>query len=290
MQLRHRNLLGYGDQLLVTWRLGPARRFLALETQHRHFLGTPLAVRSALYDERNRPWLYAQGKPGARLPIRVRGFSLSAGVETWDGGLISALVRLEQGSSTAIRDLGLSEETWEDRGVGLAYVLDTRDDAFLPSTGSVRVLRLWQGGNLPGASLRYRRAEGEMRRFFALGKWTLAPGLRFGLTGRHVPRALWFRLGGPDAFQGRDREELWTRNFATVGMSFRYDFNTILRFSLAASFNWHGDRAVELLGREPEPGVALGVKLVTPAGPAELDFGYGEGGRNAIYLSVGYPF
>ncbi|NOZ55369.1 MAG: BamA/TamA family outer membrane protein [Calditrichaeota bacterium] len=290
IQIRHRNLLGYGDQLLATWRLGPARRFVALETQHRHFLGTPLVVRSALYDERARPWLYENGRPAARASIRLRGASLSAGVNIWNSGLLSLSGRAERGRNDALRTPRLDASEWRDYGVGLEVALDTRDDAFLPSTGCVRTLRIWQHGTALGGSLDYRRVEGAFRRFFDLGRLTLAPGGRFGLTDGDVPRALWFRLGGAHAFQGYDRDELWTPNFATAGLAARYDYNTIVRFSLVASANWHARSPGRLFRREPEPGVAFGIKLVTPAGPAEFNVGYGEGGRTAVYFSVGYPF
>ncbi len=290
IQLRHRNLLGYGEQLLATWRLGPARRFVAVETQHRHFLGSPLVLRSAWYDERSRPWLYENSRPATRASIQLRGVSLAAGYALWDGGLLSLAGKVEKGENDTVASPALPGAEWRDHGLGLEYALDSRDDVFLPSSGCLRVLKVWQHGASLGGSLQYRRVEGAVRRFFGLGKWTLSPGVRFGLTDGSVPRALWFRLGSWQAFQGYDRGELWTPNFATAGLAARYDYNTVIRLALVFSANWHAKTPRELLRREPEPGVAAGIRVVTPAGPAELDFGYGEGGRTAVYLSVGYLF
>lgn len=290
LQFRHLNLFGYGGKGLFSLRLGPERDFVASEFHTRRFLGHPLAIQAAAFWERNRPAWYRAGRPVGRRSFDVAGAQLSLGVAPRKERAVSLGLTGTRVVRASQPELSLTRSSWNTRSGTLLLCSDTVDNPLWPSSGNLRMLRLerwfhrW-GGTMEGSQLTWR-----LRGYAQTGRTVLGYSAQGLMTSGRLPEEFWGRAGSPDLFPGLERGELWTPCFFSCVAEAQFVENPILRWCFGIGVGWSAERVGRLFSSEAFVGARAGVRLLTPVGPVMVDLAYGEGGRWAYYLSVGYPF
>jgi outer membrane protein assembly factor BamA len=195
-------------------------------------------------------------------------------------------------------------------GLVLGVTRDTRDSAFLPSTGA-----FWQAGALwsspaLGADLDFIELDTQVARFFRI-----RPGTVLGLSGRFRARHILdgsadlpiqqrYFLGGATTVRSFYEDELGpTENGEPRGGLTAVEASAELRQRVrgelyGAAFFDYGTLDVEGFSVESPPGFAVGVgaRYYLPVGPIRLDVAYNPGdlfaadARWAFHLAFGFSF
>ncbi|MDZ7373540.1 MAG: patatin-like phospholipase family protein [candidate division KSB1 bacterium] len=290
VQLRHLNLLGRGPRGLLSYRVGPQRDFVAAELHSRSFLGRALGVQTALFWERNRPLWYEGGRAVARRVFDEAGIQVTAKRGLRGLWSISAAASATSAVGRRVPEIGLNRRVWRTRSFALTVRSSSLDDPYWTTRGSFHTLQTVRFFRVLGGTTEGGIASWVSGWFLPVDRMILGGTLRATISGTGLPPELWPRLGGPEEFQGLERGELWTPCFLAATGEIKYAATGILRWAFGLGLSWASHRPGKLLANEPFFGARVGARLLTLVGIVSLDLAYGEGGRSAYYLTVGYPF
>lgn len=209
-------------------------------------------------------------------------------------------LRLEGRHRTAVGELksGLlfePEIDLDEASLSASFDVDTLDDPRFPGAGMHATVRAGHWFDSPFGE---DDATAAWVRLFAattLGRWRTGGGLEGGTTFRDEPGLLPFRLGGPRRLSGLREDELFGRY---SGLAFLEASRLVGGRSLRMPI-WLGG-SVEAGGiwvaRDDvdDEGILLGGSLFVGVdsmlGPFTLGWGWTEGGRNSVFLSLGRDF
>lgn len=168
------------------------------------------------------------------------------------------------------------------------YTWDTLDSLTHPRRG----LRLRASGELNeasfGATSSYWRLDATLRLARGIGPAVLDVRARYGFSSGDLPVSEWFIIGGPELIPGVAREEFWGKQAAAGSLAIGFDPVSVVRvygrFGLGGVWEQQGD----IGWSQVISGFGVGTTVATPVGPVQLDYGWAEGGRNRLYVGVGW--
>ncbi len=195
-----------------------------------------------------------------------------------------------------------------------SLILDTRDDVFNPTSGSVNSIVVRDAAKVLGSEVQLVKLTIQSRWYFRLAAGAVfalsvraGAAERFGQTETiHISER--FFLGGRNTVRGYDQDELGIEgvtvtNGVPIGGNAMVVFNEELRIQLPKSFGlvfffdhgnvWADRRDVEASDLKSTTGA--GLRYNTPIGPFRLDWGYklnrvGDEDPWAIHFSLGHTF
>jgi outer membrane protein assembly factor BamA len=202
----------------------------------------------------------------------------------------------------------------EIRGIVLRSIVDTIDKFPFPNKGEYHLFTFEAAQAKSTGDQMYIKAFLSLEAYYGTWSWlTIHPKVCLGAGDLNVPFTEKFFVGGSSGREnavplvGFRSNELWGRNLINFNIDFRADLFRniygIVRYQAAyvndnvdfinksVVFDWGLFR--QSFQNNFYSGVGAGVSLVTPLGPAELFYGYGDGAgdhRGRLNLSVGYDF
>ena len=287
VELSHKNLAGTGRSLSLRSEASEIERKTTLTFIEPWLFSLPLDARAnALYQRQIRP-AYDLTTVGSSVGIEK---DLTETLQT------SLFYQVEFNNFTDVPEEVLAKE---DQGrVNIAtlnpsLILDTRDNPFNPTSGTLSGLVFRVGAKSLGSEVQIRKTTVHSNWFFPLTRWlVVALSARGGIAekfgeSKEVPPSEKFFLGGRSSVRGYAQDELGILNETIVNgvptggnavlignVEFRFFLPGGLGFVL---FNdrgnvWLSYEEVNL--NELKSTVGAGLRYNTPVGPLRLDVGY----------------
>jgi NTE family protein len=178
--------------------------------------------------------------------------------------------------------------------------LDLLDTFPFPTSGHMLNLDYqWASKNL-GGELDFQKLSLEYWRYFTIGRRnTVGLGLHLGTSFRDELRPYKaFTLGGRDSFVGYKVDEVLGSQLGVVTLEYRYRLSQLPSAVGGGIFVTATGNVGNVWDTYEEMkndfslryGGSLGIGVDTILGPIRADFAIGDGGRQAIYLNIGYKF
>ncbi len=254
-------------------------------------------VEPAVYASRPDYKIWTDGKAVAEYSVQDEEFAVSLGrvFEHWGEIRVTPYYAYSRGDAT----IGLAafpSFTGHDGGVRAQFRVDTYDNTTIPEKGTSVTLRYVRTSESMGAEQRQRQVYGMLSQAMSSGRNIVLLGVE-GLRD-YDPLASFrsaYFLGGAGRLSGLgDRELIGDRGgIARILYYYRLMGLTLgpiktkvyAGLSLEAGGVVYGDTPLDhdALRR----GGSLFAAATTPIGPAYLGWGYTNGGRSRIYLSIG---
>jgi outer membrane protein insertion porin family len=305
---------GGGQRLSLRAEIGTVRKDYDLSFTEPWIFGNPLSFGFDLYQrtrERERDVGYAYDE-------KRKGGDLRLGKELSEYNRLYLKYRLdkidisnvEEDASSALK----AEEGKKDiSGIGIRFVRDKRDSAFVPHKGYIMNLGLENAGGFIGGDVDFIRYTGRFSYFTPLPKdFILNFRLQSGIIKPYgdtdtVPIYERFFAGGAYTIRGYDERDVGPKDpssndpiggeallvgnvectfpiFENVRGALFYDVGNV--WADYTDFASGGYRS----------SIGVGVRLKTPIGPIKLDYGYGlnypegESSNGKIHFSMGHRF
>jgi NTE family protein len=178
--------------------------------------------------------------------------------------------------------------------LSLLGAVDTYDDYYFPSRGSLGSLSLTSSREGLGASSDYDQVELDYSWVMSQGRHALQGGVTLATTlDEDAPVEALFQLGGFMRLSGLERNALSGQHLGLLRGLYRYRLNDVLvpiyaGASLELGNAW--DRRDEIEFTEARLAGSLFLAADTPLGPLFLSYGNTEGRDQAVYLILGPPW
>jgi NTE family protein len=243
-------------------------------------------------------YIYQNDDPALQLDVRRLSGYLDAGIAFGSWGEFR--LGLERGSVTVKQKIGdplVTDPTgtYQIGGIAARFGFDTLDRRIFPTTGSLLLVRAYDGETGLGSDANYRLASEEYQTTLSLGlrnNWTLF--VRSGSDfGSHAPYYDQYQLGGLFNFSGYQINELIGREYALGVLQFRRaisvsgtsDYATFIGGSIETGNVWN-----RLDGTSPGGAMVAGsvfLAVSSKLGPVYLAYGHADHGVSALYLYLG---
>ncbi|MBE9137714.1 BamA/TamA family outer membrane protein [Nodosilinea sp. LEGE 07088] len=228
------------------------------------------------------------------------------------GTLIQNVSSRDQGGRVNAVDAAGNPLTASGTGVDdlwtfpLSATLDSRNDAFNPTSGSVLRLNTEQSVPLGRGSIFMNRLRGSYSYYIPLrllnfteGPQALALNVQAGTIIGDVPPYEAFALGGTNSIRGYDEGEVGSgRSYAQLTAEYRFPLFSFLGGALFVDVGTDLGSGNAVPGA-PGPsrgkpgsgiGYGAGVRVSTPLGPLRIDYGFNNQGQGRIHFGFGERF
>ncbi len=289
LRVETRNPFGGGERVRLTTYASARDTLLSLGVRNAHLFGAHLGYNVAFEFHDEKPKAFeASGEFINRTEFRRRHVKLLFDLPFGTRHLLEAGFRF--GSVKVQERLGLPypTETQNRRVLIGRYVWDDLDSLVLPQRG--RFVRVLAEHNLEafGAEVEYTLVDVYARGARHMGPLFVEGRIRYGYGSKHLPVSEQFRIGGPELVPGLSRDERWGTQALAGSLSVGVEVLSLLRLYGRVGIGNVWDRPRDITWRSAIGGVGFGATLATPLGPAQIDYGWAEGGRNRFTLSLGW--
>jgi NTE family protein len=178
--------------------------------------------------------------------------------------------------------------------------LDLLDTFPFPTSGQMLNIDYQWASKTLGGNLDFQKLSAEYWRYFTLGKRnTFGLGLRAGTSFQSELRPYSsFTLGGRDSFVGYKVDELLGSHLGIATIEYRYRLSQLPSTVGGGIFVTVTGNVGNVWKTKEEItddfslryGGSLGIGIDTILGPVRADFAIGDGGRQVVYLNIGYKF
>ncbi len=210
------------------------------------------------------------------------GIRLRLGGQIERLGALTVALRAEKQSWFSVRDSVGDSGSDQVRALRAQLLLDSRDDANYPHTGSYVRGYAETGLTLLGVGTNYTKLFGEVAQAIPLSPLhTLIPRFQVGFADAELPRLEQFDLGGMESFYGLNEYELRGKQMVEGSLTYQIAIPHALFFPTFVSVRydvgavWPEPAAIKFESLLDGIGAQVGVK--TPLGLAQ--FGIGENFR-----------
>ena len=299
---------GGGQKIRVKANFGSLSGEYMLSFTEPYFLGYPLSLGFDVYDK-TRQWpVYDQRNTGGNIRIgkRITDYVRLHTTYKYEDVNISDV---DDDAGEAIKD---EEGKFTTSSLTVDLIKDTRDSVFIPTRGFKGSISTEYAGGFLGGDRNFTKNAGDATWFFPVIKkeeleHVISFRLRAGIAKEfadsdNVPINERFFLGGSDTIRGYPEESIGPKdeeNNSIGGKSFlianaEYTFPIWKQTIRGALFYDIGNTWQEPDGMDFNdlvPGVGIGLRMQTPIGPVNLDYGYGiEENKGRLHFSMGYSF
>jgi outer membrane protein assembly factor BamA len=273
-----------------------------IESEYFQPLGKGFFVAPFAYNSSDFQTIYEDKESAARYDKDELGIGLRLGTFIRRVGEVSIGYLLEYADVTSAT--ALSEDFPEFYETITSFIarsrLDLLDTFPFPTSGRMLNIDYQKASKDLGGDVDFHKLAIEYWRYFTLGKRnTFGLGLHTGTSFDSELRPYnAFSLGGRDSFVGYKVEECLGSHLGVATVEYRYRFHQLPSavgggiFAIATgSVGNVWDTADEITDDfSVRYGGSLGIGVDTILGPVRADFAVGNGGRQVIYLNIGYKF
>lgn len=263
--------------------------------------GTELLVNPRLFHRDAFQYVFSKRARAGQYSDSATGIELALGSSFRNWGEVTLGYRWKHAAFTV--DIGervLPEARENVASLVLASRVDTLDRFPFPRSGGILNLAYERAEEALGGNVNFHKLSIHYEHFLTpADKHTLSLALILGTSlNSDLPGYEDFLLGGPESFVGYDWDELRGNHVAVLKAGYRYKLfglplglgrDAYIRLAVNAGNAWDtvGDLRTDQRLRY---GGSLGLALDTFFGPVTIDYGRGDGGRNQMYFTAGYPF
>ena len=299
MQYANENLFGYGTEFSVTGGLGGLSRYALIQIATPQLFLSFTTFDLGLYAGFKDISVYtltpdiSTGKFTAHVDDVVReardiGGRLRLGGEVGRLAIVTGEIRIERQRSYSTITQEIIDPIATLSALKGELLVDSRDDAAYPHSGTLLQGNYEIGTGLLGGSERYTKIYGLFEQVLSVSRLhTFIPKVAIGLGDRTVPRLEQFDLGGIESFYGLNAYELRGKQMVQGSLTYQVAIPDALFFPTFVTFRYD----LGAMWTEPESikfedfihggGVQIGFK--TPIGLAR--FAIGENFRFAKSIS-----
>ena len=288
VQMSNRNIFGWGERVLIFYRIGKIKQQLGLEMLFDKIFGTNFTSATRIHYIREKPIFYQEDESIGSLSVTRYNAEISAGMQVKNIGLMRLGLKAEK-SSLKENIFPAKEQTFW--GPKVELLVDNRDDPIFPTKGGIRSLSYFSVTNTDVEKIQYSKLLGQINIYRTFGeRHTFSLFGYGGLITGHVPIYDSFRLGGPIYLPGYHRDEIWGEKLLATGLKYRYKIynNIYVLIRLSAANVWHYIEDMRL--KDVKYGSSVSCALDSPIGPISIEYGRSNQGRNKFYFSAGYLF
>ncbi len=299
---------GGGQKIRARARFGALSGEYILSFTEPYFLGYPLSVGFDIYD-RTREWTaYDQRNTGGNVRIgkRLTDYVRLNTIYKYENVKISDV---SSNASDAIKD---EEGKFATSSLTVGLVRDTRDNVMIPTRGFVGTVATEYAGGFLGGDRNFTKHMVDGAWFLPIVKkeefeHVLSFRLRAGIAKEfgdsdNVPINERFFIGGSDTIRGyaersvgpqdEDDNPIGGKSFLVANAEYTFPiWKRVIRGALFYDTGnaWEEPDEIEFNGFFS--GFGVGLRMQTPIGPVNLDYGYGiEDNKGRLHFSMGYSF
>ncbi|MCK4905417.1 outer membrane protein assembly factor BamA, partial [bacterium] len=299
---------GGGQKIRVKAKFGSLSEEYLLSFTEPYFLGYPLSVGFDLYDKMRRWPVYDQRNHGGNIRVgkkltdyvRLHTTYKHEGVEISD---------VSSDASDAIKD---EEGKFTTSSLTVDLIKDTRDSVFIPTRGFLGSISTEYAGGFLGGDRNFTKNAGDATWFFPVIQkeeleHVISFRLRAGIAKEfadsdNVPINERFFLGGSDTIRGypersigpqdEDDNPIGGKSFLIANAEYTFPiWKQTIRGALFYDIGNTWEEPGGMNFNDLVPGVGVGLRMQTPIGPVNLDYGYGiEKNKGRLHFSMGYSF
>jgi NTE family protein len=251
------------------------------------------------YYRRDPVDIYITGAPPLAWDLSIAGGALDVGRALGNWGEVRlGVAREKQKADFSYGLLGRYELNYDDGRVYLRLGADTMDRAVFPTRGLEAEMVVARSLEALGAGQETDQARLRLNGVRTWGRLTGAAGLELGGVTEEVGLPSLFQLGGLGRLSGYGMERTFGfyEGLARLGTQVRiadihagpYDMPVYAGMTLEAGQVWARESAIGWDSVELHGSVYLGLDSL--AGPILFAYGRGDGGQDAYYFMLGWPF
>ncbi len=299
---------GGGQKIKAKARFGAKSGEYTLSFTEPYFMGYPLSLGFDIYDSR-RDWsAYDQRNTGGDVRISKR-LTDYVSLNTMYKYEVVNISSVASDASDVIKE---EEGEFATSSLMAGLTRDTRDDAFITTQGFLGNISMEYAGGFLGGDRNFTKYAGDATWFYPVVKkeeyeQVVSLRLRAGIAKEfspsdNVPINERFFIGGADTIRGYPERDVGPKDEdgnPIGGKSFfvanaEYTFPIWKRVIRGAFFYdvgnaWKETDQIDF--NDLSSGVGAGVRMQTPIGPVNLDYGYGiERKEWRLHFTMGYSF
>lgn len=274
-----------------------------IETEYFQPLGWGFFVAPRSYTSDDYQLLYEDKESVARYDNNETGIGIRFGTFIRRIGEVSVGYLLEEvdvSPSTAVERETFPRFSETITSLTFRSQIDRLDTFPFPHSGSIlNIDYQWAGKNF-GGEVDFHKLSLDYWRYFPLSKRnTLGLRLQIGTDFKTDLRPYkYFLLGGRDSFVGYKIEERRGSHLGIAGLEYSYRFYELpstVGGGIFAIVNGNVGNVWQTVEEITDDfslryGGSIGLGVDTILGPVRADFSIGNGGRQALYLNIGYTF
>ncbi|MFH0931077.1 MAG: outer membrane protein assembly factor BamA, partial [Candidatus Zixiibacteriota bacterium] len=299
---------GGGQKIKAKARFGKINGEYTLSFTEPYFLGYPLSLGFDLYDKMHYWNAYDE---------RVTGGDIRVGKRLTDYVRLNTTYKYEivdisgvaSDASDAIKE---EEGEFATSSMTVGFVRDTRDSIFVPTRGFLGNISTEYAGGFLGGDRNFTKYTGDTTWFLPVVKkeeyeQVASLRLRAGVaeefsTSEDVPIYERFFVGGADTIRGyperevgpidEDGNPIGGKSFFVANVEYTFPiWKRIIRGALFYDTGNAWEESNEINFDDLLSGVGVGLRMQTPIGPVNLDYGYGiEREKWRFHFTMGYSF
>ncbi len=286
------NLWGEGKKISLIWEFAKNKSSYDISFLDRWWRNKDLSLDLALYNTEDRYYdreNYQKKRIGGKIEM---GWPFQRYIRCFLA-LLSERILISQVDEKPLPE-GL-EEGWKTRrSLKLTFDRDTRvrDEAFNTYKGSYSYLSTeTNGGPILKGDLNFTKYTAELREYWRKDEFWMSPiiVLRLrGWLGEGLPAYEKFHVGGQQTLRGYDLNEFSGNKMLLGTVELRLPFSknmSVLIFVDGAQI-WDEDSRIP----DDRTGWGFGMRISTPIGPLQLDWGIRETGEGKFYFGIGEAF
>ncbi len=292
IQIDRDNLWGEGKRISFNWEFAKNKNSYDISFLDRWWRNTDLSLDFSLYNIEDRYYdreNYQKRRSGGKIEL---GWPFQRYARGFLALRIERILISQVDEEPLPEDL---EEGWKTRrSLELTFDRDTRvrDEAFNAYKGSYSHLFMeTNGGPILKGDLNFTKYKAELREYWRKDEFWMSPILVLrlrGWLGEGLPSYEKFYAGGQRTLRGYDVNEFSGNKMLLGTLELRRPFSknmSVLIFVDGAQI-WDEDSPIP----ESKTGWGLGMRIVTPIGPLQLDWGIRETGEGTFYFGIGQAF
>lgn len=299
---------GGGQKIRAKARFGALSGEYMLSFTEPYFLGYPLSLGFDVYD-RTRQWsAYDQKNQGGDIRVGKRLTDYVRLNTTYK----YEEVEISNVSSDATDAIKEEEGEFVTSSLTVGLIRDTRNNVFIPTRGFLGSISTEYAGGFLGGDRNFTKNTGDVAWFFPVVEkeefeQAISLRLRAGIAKEfadsdNVPINERFFLGGSDTIRGypersigpkdEDDNPIGGKSFFIANAEYTFPiWRQTIRGALFYDIGnaWQESEDMKFDGLFA--GFGVGVRMRTPIGPVNLDYGYGvEEDQCRLHFSMGYSF
>ena len=292
VQIYRDNLWGEGKRISLNWEFAKNKSDYDISFLDRWMQNKDLSLDLSLYNKEHRYYdreNYEKRRSGGKIewgwPFQKYARCFLA--------LRSERIHISQVDEKPLPE-GL-EEGWKTRrSLELTLDRDTRvrDETFNAYKGSYSYLSMeTNGGPLLKGDLNFTKYKAELREYWRKDEFWMSPILALRLRGRlgeRLPAYEKFYVGGQQTLRGYDLNEFNGNKMllGTLELRLPLSKNMMGVIFVDGAQIWDEDSGMP----DCRTGWGLGMRIITPIGPLQLDWGIKETGEGKFYFGIGEAF
>jgi len=292
VQIYRDNLWGEGKKISLDWEFAKDKSDYDISFLDRWWQNKDLSLDLSLYNKEHRYYdreNYEKRRRGGKIEW---GWPFQKYARCFLG-LRSERINISQVDEKPLPE-GL-EEGWKTRrSLELTLDRDTRvrDEAFNAYKGSYSYLSMeTNGGPLLKGDLNFTKYKAELREYWRKDEFWMSPILALRLRGRlgeRLPSYEKFYVGGQQTLRGYDLNEFSGNKMLLGTLELRLPLSKNMSGVIFVDGTqiWHEDSGIP----DYRTGWGFGMRIITPIGPIQLDWGIKETGEGKFYFGIGEAF